>query len=224
MTATLYLPRLAKPPYQTIIHFPSPAIEWMPPTNYFGFQNDRFNDTYARAGRAWVLPSLKCSYYRKPAGGACRMTDSEHVICWFKDVMRTIDYLQTRSEFDTGKLAYEGLSASAAWAPVLPAIEHRFKAVVMWGGTLRCSLADEFSHFNFAPRVHVPFFLQNGRYDPYATDASMKRLMDLLSTAPQDKQYKLYDSGHCVWIAASEARRDEMAFLDRYFGTNSPVK
>ena len=170
------------------------------------------------------MPSLKCSYYRKPPGGVCKLTGLEHVVCYFKDIMRTIDYLETRPEFDTRKLAYEGLSGSATWAPVLPALEHRFKAAVMWGGTLDGSLEPEFSHFNFAPRVSIPFLLQNGRYDPYATEASMKRLMELLATRVEDKQYKLYESGHCAWIAASETRRDEMAFLDKYLGTNTPAK
>jgi serine/threonine protein kinase/formylglycine-generating enzyme required for sulfatase activity/dienelactone hydrolase len=217
MTADLHIPRLGKPPFQTVIHFPGDSASWMPSTNYVG---SRWCDSYAKAGRAWVLPSLKCTYHRKPPGGSCNLTSLEHHICWFKDIMRTIDYLETRPEFDVGKLAYEGLSRGAVWGPVLPALEPRLKAVVIWGTGLKRGLEPEFSHINFAPRVKTPVLLQNGRYDPFSVDTSVKPLVELLGTPADDKQYKLYDTGHSVWLL-SEARRDEMAFLDKYLG---PVK
>ncbi|HVM49463.1 MAG TPA: protein kinase [Candidatus Acidoferrum sp.] len=218
MTAALLIPRLGKPPFQTLIHFPSGAAFYCPATNgYFGY------DRCTQAGRAWVLPSLHDTYHRQPPGGHCNLSPLEHSICWFKDVMRTIDYLETRPEFDVSKLAYEGASWGATYAPVLPALEPRFKAVVMMGGALDCSLAPEFSHFNFGPRVKTPFLIQNGRYDPIAKVASTGPLLDLLGTAAQDKQYKLYDIGHSLWNL-SENTRDEMAFLDKYLGTNITAK
>ena len=220
MTADLYIPRLGMPPYQTVIHVPGGSAWWVPSTNYGDLKR---GDSYAKAGRAWVLPSLKCTYHRRPPGGGCKMTDLEHQVCWFKDIMQTIDYLQTRPEFDVTKLAYEGLSRGAQWGPILPALEPRFKAVVVWGTGLNRSLEPEFSHFNFAPRVKIPFLLQNGRYDPVTADNACKRLIELLGTPAEDKQYKLYDTGHSVWLL-SEARRDEMAFLDKYLGTNMPGK
>ena len=219
MTADLYIPRLGKPPFQTVIHFPGSGAWWMPSTNYWPGALG-----YGKAGRAWVLPSLKYSYHRKPPGGNYDLTSTELHICWFRDIMRTIDYLETRpDEFDTKKLAYEGLSAGAVWGPVLPALEPRFKAVVIWGAGLNRRLEPEFSHFNFAPRVKIPVLVQDGRYDPIAKDTSIKPLLDLLGTPAEDKQCKLYDTGHSVWML-SEARRDEMAFLDKYLGTNTPAK
>jgi dienelactone hydrolase len=217
MTADLYIPRLGKPPFQTVVHFPGGGAWWMPSTDYVAPGGC---DRYAKAGWAWVFPSLEHTYHRKPPGGVCKLTRLEHQICWFKDIMRTIDYLETRPEFDVSKLAYEGLSGGAPWGPVLPALEPRLKAVVIWGTGLKRGLEPEFSHFNFAPRVKIPFLLQNGRYDPYAVDTSVKPLMELLGTPAEDKQYKLYDTGHSVWML-SEAQRDEMTFLDKYLG---PVK
>jgi cephalosporin-C deacetylase-like acetyl esterase len=219
MTADLYIPRLGKPPYQTIIHFPGSGASLMPPTNYFAGALG-----YGKAGRAWVLPSLKYSYHRKPPGGNYDLTSIETHICWFRDIGRTIDYLETRpDEFDTNKVAYEGLSAGAVWGPVIAAFEPRIKAVVIWGAGLDRRLVPEFSHFNFAPRVKVPVLMQDGRYDPLAKDNSIKPLLDLLGTPAEEKQCKLYDTGHSVWMV-SEARRDEIAFLDKCLGTNTPAK
>ena len=45
-----------------------------------------------------------------------------------KDVGRSVDYLETRPDIDTGQLAFYGVSLGASVAPLFLAIEHRFKA------------------------------------------------------------------------------------------------
>ena len=59
---------------------------------------------------------------------------SEMNLQWSKDLGRSIDYLETRPDIDTGKLAFYGTSLGAAMAPRLIAVERRFKAGVMLMG------------------------------------------------------------------------------------------
>ena len=51
------------------------------------------------------------------------------------DLRRTIDYLQTRNDLNTGAIGYYGLSWGARIANVL-AVEDRIKAAVLYGGRL----------------------------------------------------------------------------------------
>ncbi len=83
-----------------------------------------------------------------------------------KDLGRSIDYLETRTDIDRERLAFYGVSSGAFLAPPLLAIEHRFKAAVLQGGGLAFDKPlPEVDPFNFAPRVTLPVLMLNGRYD-----------------------------------------------------------
>jgi dienelactone hydrolase len=88
----------------------------------------------------------------------------DHVIAWSKDLGRTLDYLETRRDFDTAKMAYLGYSLGGANAPVLLAVEKRFKTAVLLsaGFQLRHDLS-EVDPFNFDPHVTTPTLVLNGR-------------------------------------------------------------
>ncbi len=90
----------------------------------------------------------------------------DHSIAWSKDLGRSLDYLETRRDFDTSKMAYLGFSLGGAEAPVLLAIEKRFKAAVLLsaGFQLRHDLP-EVNGINFDPHVTTPTLVLNGRYD-----------------------------------------------------------
>jgi dienelactone hydrolase len=137
---------------------------------------------------------------------------------WVKDFERTIDYLETRPEFDLSKLAYEGLSWGAEWGGVLPAIETRIKVVVMFGGGLYLYFPPECSQVNFAPRIKIPILLQGGKYDGLnPVESHQKPYLGLFGTAEKDKRLRIYETGHAVWIR-NEVRKDELDFLDKYLG------
>jgi len=140
-------------------------------------------------------------------------------IMWVKDVERTIDYLATRpEEFDVNKLAYEGLSWGGIWGGIVPAIESRIKVAVILGGGLDLELSPECSQVNFAPRIKIPILLQGGRYDAlFPVESNQKLFLGLFGTAQEDKQHRIYETGHSCWLK-NEVAKDELDFLDKYLG------
>jgi cephalosporin-C deacetylase-like acetyl esterase len=68
------------------------------------------------------------------------------VIRWTQDISRTIDYLETRPDFDPQRIAFYGFSNGAMFAPVFTAIEPRIAtsalAGVMGVAMLRPAQAD----------------------------------------------------------------------------------
>ena len=51
-----------------------------------------------------------------------------------KDLGRSIDYLETRQDIDSKKLAYMGISMGAAVGVILAGVEERLKAVILLDG------------------------------------------------------------------------------------------
>ena len=78
----------------------------------------------------------------------------DHVLDWYKDVARTIDYLETRPDLKTDNLAYYGISWGSALAPIMISMEPRIKLAVLVGGGFDFGKAlPEVDPINFAPRV-----------------------------------------------------------------------
>ena len=107
---------------------------------------------------------------RRPHSGATpegieRVSRSRD-IDMYKDLARTIDYLETRRDIAADKLAYVGVSRGAALAPVFLALEQRFKAAALYiPGFYADRLQPEIDVLNFAPRMKTPLLVLNGRYD-----------------------------------------------------------
>lgn len=215
--AYLFIPSSGKPPFQTVIHFPGAAALTLSSTLDYA-QEGRIR-YLTRTGRAWVIPVMWGTFERRiPPGKRGRTTTLEQMTMLAKDFRRTIDYLETRPEFDTGKLAYEGLSWGGWWGGFLPAIEDRLKVAVLFGGGLDLSDPPEYSQLNFTPRIRIPILMQNGRYDfLLPIETSVKPLLRLFGTPDKDKELKVYETGHSVWLT-NELFRDEVAFLDKYLG------
>ena len=58
-------------------------------------------------------------------------------IQWCKDLGRSLDYLESRPDIDSSKLAYHGISLGAIAAlPCLAVAGDRFKAAILQGGAL----------------------------------------------------------------------------------------
>ena len=216
MIAYLFLPTKGTPPYQTIIYFPGdllvPSIKDYPLS---------WIDIFARDGRAVVFPIYKGTFERGyDIEVNTRRAIRDHRIMYSKDLGRTIDYLETRPEFDTGKLAYYGLSWGANMGPTLLAVEDRFKVGILLSGgiTGTKNTLPEVKGVNFVPRVTVPVLMLNGRYDymiPY--ELRQKPLFDLLGTPDKDKYHIVFETGHYVWTS-NEHYKETLDFLDRYLG------
>ncbi len=217
----LFLPKQGRPPYQTVVYMPGSSA-WdqraSPPLA---------NPTFAflvRTGRAVAFPVFKGSYERSDneyhGGDQLKSTSlwRDYVIYFSKDLRRTIDYLATRSELDSGRIGYLGNSRGAALSPMMLAPEARIKVAALWvPGLYLEQMAAEVDPINFAPRVTIPVLQLSGRYDyNFPEDSSSLPFFQVLGTPTDHKRRILYDTGHNLPL--NEAIRETLGWFDRYLG------
>ena len=180
-----------------------------------------------RAGTQTVL--FKGAYNRDDANFSTTLgsleADSEgtkyrdYVIKWVQEVSRTIDYLETRQEFNTDKIGFYGLSWGSAHAPVVLAVEKRIDAAVINVGGIIDELhfLPEVDAINFVRHVDTPVLMLNGEYDiVYPLETSQKPLFDLLGTDPKDKRHYVIPTSH--FLPRDVVIRESLAWFDRYLG------
>ena len=167
--AYLFLPKRSKPPYQTVIFFPgSDALTDRSMEK--GLADIRAFDFLIANGRAVLFPVFKSTYERGDGleSDVPNMTSlwRDHVIMWCKDLGRSIDYLETRPDIDHARLAFYGLSWGGQMGGILPGVEPRLRASIIYVGgfDLRKALP-EVEPINFTPRITIPTLMLNGRYD-----------------------------------------------------------
>ncbi len=222
MISYIFLPKNSRPPFQTIIYFPGGAASSL--DSILDYHIKRY-DIFIKGGRAFVFPVFYGTFERKGSGRASgRMPAAfrDGVVREYKEFARTIDYLETRPEFDKENLVYHGLSWGASQEGfIFPALEQkRLKAVVLLcGGFSRNpEILPEVNPVNFAPRLKIPVIMLNGIYDeifPFETNS--KIAFQLLGTPEKDKFLKAYESSHYmltmnIWV------KETLDFLDRYLG------
>jgi dienelactone hydrolase len=145
----------------------------------------------------------------------------DHTIAWAKDLSRSIDFLETRKDIDREKLAYLGFSWGGEVAPVMLAVERRFKAAILVSGGLDpYRTLPEAEPFNFVSRVQIPVLMLNGRYDHrFPVEAAQLPFFRSLGTPEKDKKHVIYESGHAP--PRKDYIRESLDWLDKYLG---PVK
>src|SRR5262249_48963944 len=148
--------------------------------------------------------------------------DRDRNIQWRKDFGRTIDYLETRKEIDTRKLAYHGFSLGGSGPAGLLALENRVKVAVLEAGGLQPSgrALPEADLVIFLPRIRIPVLMLNGRYDTtFPVETSQVPLFRLLGTPEKDKRHVILEGSHVVLMSArNEVIRETLDWLDRYLG------
>lgn len=142
----------------------------------------------------------------------------DHVVQWQKDVARSVDYLESRSDIDASRIGYLGVSWGSTMAPIVLALEERLKAAVLVvGGFWQQKGPPEVEQINFAPRVKIPVLMLNGRYDfIFPVETSQMPMFRLLGTPAEHKRHVLVDSGHSVPARAQVTHT--LQWFDRYFG------
>jgi DNA-binding winged helix-turn-helix (wHTH) protein/formylglycine-generating enzyme required for sulfatase activity/dienelactone hydrolase len=220
VTAYLFLPRNTSPPWQTVVFFPGAMATLNDTLDLTSVENAY--DFILKSGRAIVVPIYKGTYQRRDGFIPGRNKPAffrDHLIAWSKDLGRTLDYLETRRDFDSSKVAYLGYSLGGAQAPVMLAIEKRFKAAILLsaGFPLRQNLP-EADGINFDPHMSTPTLVLNGRYDDdFPLESSQRPLFQFMGTAPKDKRLVIYDGGHGAFPRPA-AVRETLDWLDKYLG------
>src|SRR5262249_10800227 len=135
----LFLPKNAKPPFQTVFYFPGSGAlgerKFDPSAEVGQF------DFLLKSGRAVAYPVVKSTFERgdglysdlqKPT-----VFYKQHVINWRQDYARSLDYLDTRKDIVHNNYGYFGWSWGSAIFPNICALEPRFKAIVVQTGGLQ---------------------------------------------------------------------------------------
>jgi cephalosporin-C deacetylase-like acetyl esterase len=220
MFAFLFLPRTGRPPYQTVVVFPGSNVIYqrsshdLPAMRYLAF--------LIKSGRAVVFPIYKSTFERGDAMNSDEPSRTdfyrEHVFDWYKDLARTLDYIQTRSDLDSNRIAYYGLSWGAALGPIFSATEPRIKTALWVGGGFQYEKTlPEVDPFNFTPRVKMPVLMVNGRYDFFfPKENTQDPMFRVLGTPEKDKRHVVFESGHVP--PADMLIKEVLEWLDRYLG------
>ncbi|MBZ5515716.1 MAG: protein kinase [Acidobacteriia bacterium] len=214
--AYLFLPKKTAPPYQTLIFF-APAGGVSTESSI----KNLLLGVYAfimKSGRAVMFPVYKGTYERRVEDVRGPLSWRDIFIQQVKDVGRSIDYLETRSDIDRNRLGIYGISTGGQFGTVVCAVEKRLKvAALVYAGFPLYKLLPEMDPINFAPRVTIPVLLVAGRYDfgfPY--EASQKPMFRLLGTPASNKRHAVFETGHVT--PRNETIRGTLDWLDRYLG------
>ncbi|UCE49120.1 MAG: protein kinase [Phycisphaerales bacterium] len=225
MIAYLFLPKGIKPPYQTVVYFPGGTAHRNRP--FTGLEQSAFTEFVIMSGRALLFPVYKGTYERQldgkwPNPRSKPIAHRDYVIQYVKDLRRSIDYLESRDDIDSERIAYYGMSWGAVVGPIEMAVEDRIKTGILvvgglGGGQGNHPAADP---FNFIPRVRIPVLMVNGREDWFfPLETSQKVMFELFGTPDEDKAHIVYPGGHGILgLFSTHIRGDVLGWLDRYLG------
>ncbi|MGB6830607.1 MAG: SUMF1/EgtB/PvdO family nonheme iron enzyme, partial [Terracidiphilus sp.] len=221
MSAYLFLPKRVKPPYQTVLFFPSARVLLLPPGST-ELGDIKFFDYVVQSGRAVVYPIYEGTYDRREklsqpsaSQGITQTSD------WYKDAARTLDYLETRPDIDSSKLAYLGVSMGAADGVIISALlQDRLKtAIWLDGGYFLGPPTPGGDQAEFVTRMRKPVLMVNGKYDYcFSVDKAQNPMFRMLGTPAADKSHVVLDTPHDVTEQRSQLVKAVLDWLDRYLG------
>jgi dipeptidyl aminopeptidase/acylaminoacyl peptidase len=236
--AHLFLPRSASPPYQTVIYFPGIGSIVQPSSENIEeyFEVPVFVSFLLQNGRAVLYPVYKGTFERQapslvalgPQIGANQY--SEFLGQLVRDFRRSIDYLETRDDIDSNRLAYYGLSWGGAMGGIITAVEDRLATSIWLSGGAEArftgapltDVRPDADPIAYLPRVEIPTLMLNGRFDmDFPLDTVIRPTFDLLGTPGEHKKLLLYDTDHIP--PRNEFIREILSWLDKYLGPVKPL-
>jgi pimeloyl-ACP methyl ester carboxylesterase len=225
MLAYVYLPRAGSPPFQTVVDFPGSVVSFESSVDDVTDAISPKIEIFTRSGRAFVMPVYRGTLER--GGGSLDSRQSlsserDKTILWTREYRSTLDYLATRDDIDSDRLAFRGLSMGAGMAPFILAVEDRIKAAILIGAGIAIDPAEkkypEVSKFNFLPRIDTPVLMIAGSDDRITpVEESQQPLFELIGTSPEHKRLAVLSGGHIPPVEG-EFIREQLDWLDRYLG------
>jgi dienelactone hydrolase len=213
--AWLYLPRNAKPPYQTIVFFPSGHAVTVGTIDEAEIKR---MDFLMKSGRAVVFPVYQGTFERRAHTPAGPSGERDQTIQQAKDLQRSVDYLETRQDIAHDQIGFFGISAGSYKGLIALPLEPRIRAAVMAeAGLPAVRTPPEVDPINFAPRVRIPVLMLNGRYSlPQPVETSQVPLFRLLGAPEKDKRHLLFESGSRG--PTHQYIKETLDWFDRYLG------
>jgi eukaryotic-like serine/threonine-protein kinase len=221
MAAYLFLPKNVRPPYQTVLFFPSARVLFLAGDSR-ELGDIKFFDYILQSGRAVIYPIYEDTYERRIKyslpGGAQNV---DLTTDWYKDAGRSLDYLATRTDIDNTRLAYLGVSMGSADGVIIATLlQDRLKtAILLDGGYFLGAPPPGADQANFAPRMKKPVLMVNGRYDfTFPVEKAQDPLFRMLGTPEADKRHVILETPHDVTEDRGQLTRVVLDWLDHYLG------
>ncbi|HTV08317.1 MAG TPA: protein kinase [Candidatus Aquilonibacter sp.] len=223
MSAFLFLPKRVRPPFQTVVFFPSARVlVYSSSSNGRELGDLQFFDYILQSGRAVMYPiyedtyDRKVRYYFPAASQSIQLTTDQ-----YKDMARSIDYLDTRPDIDHSRLAYLGVSMGAAQGVInVELSQDRLRTgILLDGGYFLDPPTPGADQAEFAPRIKIPMLMVNGREDyVFSVQESQDPLFAMLGTPSANKSHVLLDTPHDVTEQRPQLIHYVLDWLDKYLG------
>ena len=182
----------------------------------------KFFDYVVQSGRAVMYPIYEDTYERRvklylPNGVMSSELNADH----YKDAARSLDYLATRSDIDSNKLAYLGVSMGSATGVIISTLlQDRLKtSIFLDGGYFLFPPTPGNDQADFASRLKIPVLMVNGRYDyAFSLDRAQNPLFAMLGTPAGEKRHVVLDTPHDVTEQRPQLVKAVLDWLDHYLG------
>ena len=218
-TIQIIIPREAEPPYQSVLHLPGGDALLLGDSRKASLIHV---EPFLRTGRVVVYPIINGTFERSTTGlsstGPMRVRDL--LIQQVKDVRRTLDYLETRPEFNMDAVAFHGISYGASRSMFSLAVDDRFDLAMLisTGLSPTSHLPPEVQQVDYLHQIEIPVLLITGKNDftfPYET--AQKPLFRMLGTPDDAKRHVAPDWGHLP-PGYSRISREVIDWMDRWLG------
>jgi dienelactone hydrolase len=220
--AHVFVPKRGTPPFQTIV--------WVTGSSQYSMKSSDSDleaplfAAVVRSGRAVAMPIIKGAFERSsdrftPQTAREGALWREYAIGYQQDVIRTLDYLDTRADVDHDHVGYMGLSRGAALSPLVLANEPtRVKtAVLMIPGMYLAHPGPEVDIINYLPHVSQPVLMLSGRFDfLFPEKDAQLPFFKWLGTSPDKKKRVVYDTSHN--LPPIESTRELLDWMDKTLG------
>ncbi|HUO83968.1 MAG TPA: SUMF1/EgtB/PvdO family nonheme iron enzyme, partial [Thermoanaerobaculia bacterium] len=135
--------------------------------------------------RGWVLPDAALDEY------------VDFNVSRVTEMLRGLDYLETRRDIDRARIVFAGSSAGGGTGVFVTSLDSRYRAVFFAGtGISRREerIARAASRIHFVPRIKGPTLMLHGRYDE---DTSLKSEAEpMFHLLPEPKRLETFEGGH----------------------------
>jgi dienelactone hydrolase len=223
MSAFLFLPRNAVPPFQTVVYFPGswaavPATMRSDSLGNYPVSHRTFR-SLIRSGRALVFPIALGMFEREIPKYSSNRGWADYRVRVVQEYRRILDYLESRSDIDSARIGYWGHSWGGGYANLILAVESRYRAAILQVGYLELEpqARPEVRMLYFTPRILTPVLMLNGLYDMACPlERDVRPMLEMLGTPAQHKRLVVYPTDH--FIPPDEFLRESLAWLDRYLG------
>ena len=223
MSAYLFIPKRVRPPYETVLFFPSARVfDYNSSADGRELGDLQFFDYILQSGRAVMYPTYEGTYERRinfflPSASQ----DIQLTTDLIKDASRSLDYLATRPDINKDKMAYLGVSMGAATGVIATALlqDHLKTSIFLDGGYFLDPPPPGGDQADFAPRIRIPVLMVNGRFDyVFSVDKAQNPLFAMLGTPAADKRHVLFDTPHDVTERRPQLVASVLDWLDHYLG------